>query len=259
MPRPSPELARAGELGDSPWLGLLEAAGTAGEDAADVTRERFNTLIEQAGDGDATAKRLRREAEEAGKRATRRGRTDALDAGLALIGGWLRDLAAVADGAAEMALTSDREAELRADAGDLDPAPGTPGRRAGHGYAQAPFRQRQRGAGPGGALFPGGIRAARGLSEWIAATAPRRFILMSGPIAQTSPRPRRPFGVRLYLAFAFTGVALITAGLAYLLVSESGQDAADAQLDEIAAGRLVAAHRPARRSARRGEPTRCSG
>ena len=47
---------------------------------------------------------------------------------------------------------------------------------------------------------------------------------------------RRPFGVRLYLAFAFAGVALITAGLAYLLVSESGQEAADEQLDEIATG-----------------------
>jgi len=55
------------------------------------------------------------------------------------------------------------------------------------------------------------------------------------------PHPRsRPFGVRLYLAFAFAGVALITAGLAYLLVSESGQREADERLDEIAAGRTFA-------------------
>ncbi len=51
-------------------------------------------------------------------------------------------------------------------------------------------------------------------------------------------RRSRPFGVRLYLAFAFAGVALITAGLAYLLVSsETGQEEADQQLDEIAQGR----------------------
>jgi signal transduction histidine kinase len=43
--------------------------------------------------------------------------------------------------------------------------------------------------------------------------------------------------VRLYLAFAFAGVALITAGLAYLLVSETGQEEADTRLDEIASGR----------------------
>ena len=55
------------------------------------------------------------------------------------------------------------------------------------------------------------------------------------------PHPRsRPFGVRLYLAFAFAGVALITAGLAYLLVSESGQREADERLDDIAAGRTFA-------------------
>jgi two-component system phosphate regulon sensor histidine kinase PhoR len=50
---------------------------------------------------------------------------------------------------------------------------------------------------------------------------------------------RRPFGVRLYLAFAFAGVALITAGLAYLLVNETGQTAADERLDELAQGRTV--------------------
>jgi len=58
-------------------------------------------------------------------------------------------------------------------------------------------------------------------------------------VGQTRFRRRRPFGVRLYLAFAFAGVALITAGLAYLLVSESGQEAADEQLDEIARGTAV--------------------
>jgi signal transduction histidine kinase len=58
-------------------------------------------------------------------------------------------------------------------------------------------------------------------------------------VGQARFRRRRPFGVRLYLAFAFAGVALITAGLAYLLVSETGQEAADEQLDEIARGSAV--------------------
>ena len=59
-------------------------------------------------------------------------------------------------------------------------------------------------------------------------------------VGQPLLRRRRPFGVRLYLAFAFAGVALITAGFAYLLVSESGQEAADDQLDEIAASSAAA-------------------
>jgi signal transduction histidine kinase len=50
---------------------------------------------------------------------------------------------------------------------------------------------------------------------------------------------RNPFGVRLYLAFAFAGVALITAGIVYLLVSESGNEAADQRLDELAVGRTI--------------------
>ncbi len=50
---------------------------------------------------------------------------------------------------------------------------------------------------------------------------------------------RNPFGVRLYLAFAFAGVALITAGIVYLLVSESGNQEADDRLDELALGRTI--------------------
>ncbi len=61
---------------------------------------------------------------------------------------------------------------------------------------------------------------------------------MSSPGRQRSVR-RRPFGVRLYLAVAFAAVALITAGLAYLLVSDTGQRAADEDLTQIAVGRTV--------------------
>ena len=57
-------------------------------------------------------------------------------------------------------------------------------------------------------------------------------------IGQRPARRRRwPFGVRLYLALAFAAVALITAGLAYLLVSDTGERAADEELTEIAVGR----------------------
>ncbi len=67
---------------------------------------------------------------------------------------------------------------------------------------------------------------------------------------------RRPFGVRLYLAFAFAGVALITAGLAYLLVSETGQEAADERLGDIASGRTSGlAAQLANKSERRAQDT----
>lgn len=61
------------------------------------------------------------------------------------------------------------------------------------------------------------------------------------PTLPRLPRARRgPLGVRLYLALAFAGVALITAGIAYLLVSESGSEEADQRLDELASGRTFA-------------------
>jgi signal transduction histidine kinase len=59
---------------------------------------------------------------------------------------------------------------------------------------------------------------------------------MASPSGQRSVR-RRPVGVRLYLALAFAAVALITAGLAYLLVSDTGEQAADEQLSQVAVGR----------------------
>lgn len=50
---------------------------------------------------------------------------------------------------------------------------------------------------------------------------------------------RRPFGVRLYLAVAFAAVAMVTAGLAYLVVSDTGERNADEGLAEIAVGRTA--------------------
>ena len=50
---------------------------------------------------------------------------------------------------------------------------------------------------------------------------------------------RRPFGVRLYLALAFAAVALITAGIAYLVVGDTGNQQVEPQLTDIAVGRTV--------------------
>jgi signal transduction histidine kinase len=61
-----------------------------------------------------------------------------------------------------------------------------------------------------------------------------RFPFLNRPSSR-----RRPYGVRLYLAFAFAAVALITAGLAYLLVSDTAERAADEELAELAVGRTV--------------------
>src|SRR5436190_22384265 len=50
---------------------------------------------------------------------------------------------------------------------------------------------------------------------------------------------RRPFGVRLYLALALAAVALIAAGLSYVLASGSSQSAAEHSSSAIATGRTV--------------------
>lgn len=45
--------------------------------------------------------------------------------------------------------------------------------------------------------------------------------------------------MRLYLAFAFAAVAMITAGIAYLIVGDTGEQAADEQLSELAVGKTA--------------------
>src|SRR5438874_7711286 len=50
---------------------------------------------------------------------------------------------------------------------------------------------------------------------------------------------RRLFGVRLYLALAFAAVALIAAGLSYVLASGSSESAAQHSSTETAVGRAV--------------------
>ncbi len=66
---------------------------------------------------------------------------------------------------------------------------------------------------------------------------------MSGATAIGQPakgsRTRRPFGVRLYLTLAFAAVALIAAGLSYVLISGSSDNAASERAADITVGRTV--------------------
>src|SRR5688572_7345854 len=52
-------------------------------------------------------------------------------------------------------------------------------------------------------------------------------------------RSKRPFGVRLYLSIGFAAVALIAAGLSYLLVIRSSDQAASQRAADITVGRAV--------------------
>ena len=117
----SARAARAGELGDRPWEQLLVAAEEAGKDAGAASVAAAEVAAEEAGESEGpSARRRAREAEEAARRTTRRARTGRLDLGLELLAAWLRDLAAVAEGAPELALNSDRREPLLADAEGLD-------------------------------------------------------------------------------------------------------------------------------------------
>ena len=110
--------ARADELGDAPWLGLLEIGeeegGQAAAEASARRAEREEALRGERG-------RRAREVEDAGRRAGRRRRTEVHDFTLALSAAWFRDLVAVVEGASEVVMNVDRTAELEADAAGLDP------------------------------------------------------------------------------------------------------------------------------------------
>jgi DNA polymerase-3 subunit delta' len=112
---------RSGSVAAEPWRGLLSAASEAGERAG---AEEERRLVEEA---ETTARRgrkgkLTREAIEQVRRTERRARTQALDLGLALCCAWYRDLAAIASGADDVVLNTDRLAQLADDAEGLDPA-----------------------------------------------------------------------------------------------------------------------------------------
>jgi DNA polymerase-3 subunit delta' len=106
--------ALAGEVASAPWRRLLEGAEAAGEDAEAATRE---ALEEESAAG---LKRSARDIGEEAKRAGRRRRTEILDLALELCAAWLRDLAALAAGAEEVAFNRDRLDDLRSQATKVD-------------------------------------------------------------------------------------------------------------------------------------------
>jgi DNA polymerase-3 subunit delta' len=110
------ELARAAVTpgGGAPWQALLEGAESAGSEAERQARDR---LAEEESGRRLSA----REAGEEARRVGRRRRTEVLDLGLELCAAWLRDLGAVAAGAAGVVLNSDRTDELAREAEGLDP------------------------------------------------------------------------------------------------------------------------------------------
>ncbi|OLE36054.1 MAG: hypothetical protein AUG48_08715 [Actinobacteria bacterium 13_1_20CM_3_68_9] len=109
------QAALSDELADAPWRALLAVAEAAGSQAGEAARAHLEALAADGGEGDGRRVRRRsREAEEATRRAARRVRTETLDLALALVAAWLRDLAALAEGAEHLALNADRIEELRA-------------------------------------------------------------------------------------------------------------------------------------------------
>jgi DNA polymerase-3 subunit delta' len=108
--------ALEGKCAGAPWKALLERAQTAGADTEAEAREALE------GEAKAGVKRSAKEVTDAARRAGRRRRTEILDLDFELCAAWLRDLAAVAAGAEEVAFNRDRLEQLRAQAADLDPA-----------------------------------------------------------------------------------------------------------------------------------------
>jgi DNA polymerase-3 subunit delta' len=104
----------AQRLHERPWVALLDRAHAHGDNAVKAVEDRlaadlpFLPQKEQA--------RAKREAADAGKRAGRQARTQALDQALGLVGLWLRDVAVTVDGAPELVHHSDRVPALQEDA-----------------------------------------------------------------------------------------------------------------------------------------------
>jgi DNA polymerase-3 subunit delta' len=106
--------ALRGDAAGRPWMALLECARAAGASAAAGIDEALREELQYAIKKDHA--RLTREAGERERRAGRRAQTAALDRGLSLVGLWLRDVACVVDGVAEIVHNTDRLAALDEDA-----------------------------------------------------------------------------------------------------------------------------------------------
>jgi DNA polymerase-3 subunit delta' len=111
--------ALAGDVSGRPWEALLERARRQGEQAVGELEAQL------AAEGELLAQRERRRHEREGaeriRRAARRAQTRSLDHGLALVGLWFRDVAAVGAEAEEVVHAVDRLDALREDASDSDP------------------------------------------------------------------------------------------------------------------------------------------
>lgn len=104
----------SGDLRGAPWSGLLTRARADGERAEAAVVERVAAEAEYLPDREA--RRARREGDQEARRIGRRSRTAALDRGMLLAGLWLRDVACVLDGAAELVHHLDRGDQVREDA-----------------------------------------------------------------------------------------------------------------------------------------------
>jgi DNA polymerase-3 subunit delta' len=98
-----------------PWRGLLESAESAGREAGAEVEQRLREL---AG---GEERKLTRDAYDQIKRVERRARTAELDLALGLVCAWYRDLAALAEGAPELAMHRDRLEQLVDDAEGVAP------------------------------------------------------------------------------------------------------------------------------------------
>jgi DNA polymerase-3 subunit delta' len=96
-----------------PWLALLERARALGAAAQAAVGEQVAAELELLPAKEH--RRVRREGEEAARRAERRARTAALDQALQLAGLWYRDVICALDGALEVVHNSDREGALLQD------------------------------------------------------------------------------------------------------------------------------------------------
>lgn len=104
----------ADDLVDRPWTAVLQRARDLGGAAAAAIEAKTAEDLELVPKKER--KRVEREGAERGKRASRRAMQEALDQGLELVGLWLRDVACVVDGAADLAHNADRLDALEEDA-----------------------------------------------------------------------------------------------------------------------------------------------
>ncbi|HEY8501387.1 MAG TPA: hypothetical protein VIL21_01770 [Solirubrobacterales bacterium] len=106
--------ALEGKCAGAPWKALLDDAKAAGEEAEAAAREALEE------ESQAGIKRSAKDITDGAKRAGRRRRTEILALAYELCATWLRDLAAIAAGAEEVAFNRDRLDLLRAQAAGLE-------------------------------------------------------------------------------------------------------------------------------------------